>query len=148
MGRKSKYREFLTTLSEVTGLTGAAFAHATGKKPQNMSQYLSGTKTPGKNTAIAAVRHLRETWAVSPVLELDPVPKPLTTLPTAGGIYALYGSSGETLYVGQATNLRAEISQTLNRKVNFPLRRGPNLSKKARPKFRDVTARLSTYEVN
>jgi excinuclease UvrABC nuclease subunit len=68
-------------------------------------------------------------------------------MPKHGGIYALYDSAGGLLYVGQATNLRVEVRQTLNRAVNFPVRMGPNLSKKRHPKFKSVTHRLSIYVV-
>jgi hypothetical protein len=49
-GRLPKYREFLHTLSDVLDLQGAAFAKAIGKQPTNVSQYLSGGKSIGRNT--------------------------------------------------------------------------------------------------
>lgn len=73
-------------------------------------------------------------WDVQTHIELGPVPK-LTKLPTDPGIYSLYNSAGQVLYLGQAINLRAEVRQTLNRDVNFPVRRGPRLSEKAHPKY-------------
>lgn len=147
LGRRTKYSEFLNTLMELTALKPGEFAAACGKKSSNMSDYLSGKKRPGRETAASAVRHLRETWDVVPTLEIEPLPKPRTKISTAPGVYAFFSESGETLYVGQAANLQTEIGQTLNRAVNFPLRRGPNLSKKAKPKFKDVVARISAYEV-
>lgn len=146
-GRKPKYQEFLQTLSDVTGLTGSAFAKACGKQATNMSSYLSGSKTVSQSTARSAITHLRDTWLVEAVLEVQPIPRPLSGLTTRPGVYALYGSSGNVLYVGQATNLRAELAQTLNRKVNFTLRRGPNISKKAHPRFKEVAVRMSAYVV-
>jgi hypothetical protein len=132
---------------ELTELPAGDFAAACGKKASNMRSYLNGSKRPGKETAASALRHLRESWDVVPTLEIEPVPKPRTMISTAPGVYALFSESGETLYVGQAKNLQSEIGQTLNRPVNFPLRRGPNLSKKATPKFKDIVARISAYEV-
>lgn len=146
-GRKTKYREFLQTLKDMTGLTGAAFAKACGKQATNMSSYLSGTKKVSQTTARSAIAHLRDSWPVEKVLEVQPIPRPLTGLTTKPGVYALYGSAGDVLYVGQAKNLRAEVSQTLNRKVNFALRRGPTISKKAHPKYREVAVRMSAYVV-
>jgi alpha-D-ribose 1-methylphosphonate 5-triphosphate synthase subunit PhnG len=146
-GRKPKYQEFLQSLSDVTGLTGAAFAKACGKQATNMSSYLRGSKKVSQSTARSAVTHLRDSWPVEKVLEVELIPKPLTGLTTKPGVYALYGSAGDVLYVGQATNLRAEVSQTLNRKVNFTLRRGPQISKKAHPRYRDVAVRMSAYVV-
>jgi transcriptional regulator with XRE-family HTH domain len=148
MGRKSRYQEFLITLSQVTGLSGAAFAKACGKQNSNMSQYLKGTKQPGLNTLKSALTHLRDHWPVKAILEAEPIPKPLTKLPKAPGIYALYSSSGDVLYVGQAKNLRTEVNQTLNRKVNFAVRRGPQITKKARPKYKELAAMMSAYTVD
>jgi len=146
-GRKPKYQEFLLTLRDLTGLTGAAFAKACGKQATNMSSYLIGSKSVTQSTARSAITHLRDSWPVETVLEVQPIPKPLTGLTTRPGVYALYGSAGDVLYVGQATNLRTEVAQTLNRQVNFTLRRGPNISKKAHPKYKDVAVRLSAYIV-
>jgi hypothetical protein len=144
-GRKPKYQEFLQTLSDVTGLTGAAFAKACGKQATNMSSYLIGSKKVSQSTARSAITHLRDSWPVKKLLEADVIPKPLTGLTTDPGVYALYGSAGDVLYVGQATNLRAEVTQTLNRTVNFTLRRGPKISKKAHPKYKEVAVRMSAY---
>ena len=146
IGRRSKHREFLHTLSEVIDLHGASFAKAIGKKPTNVSQYLAGSKEIGQRTLRGAVYHLGE-WEVKPILEVQPRPKNLSGIPQTPGIYALYDSSASVLYVGQAARLRAEISQTLNRKTNFPVRAGPKLTKKHHPKFKEITARLSAYEV-
>jgi len=145
-GRRSKYGEFLHTLSEVVELDGAPFAKAIGKKHTNVSQYLSGSKKVGPRTLRSAVYHLGE-WEVKPILEVQPKPANLAGIPQTPGIYALYDSSASILYVGQATRLRTEISQTLNRKTNFPVRAGPQLTKKHHPKFKDITARISAYEV-
>jgi hypothetical protein len=145
-GRLPKYREFLHTLSDVLDLSGARFAKAIGKQSTNVSQYMSGSKEVGPKTLASAVRHIGE-WQVSVVQEVKPIPKPLTSLPESPGIYALYDSSANLVYLGQASNLRTEIAQTLNRKANFPVRRGPTMAKKARPKYKDLVTYLSAYEV-
>lgn len=144
-GRHSKYQEFLHTLREVVGLEGGQFAKAIGKKYTNVSQYLSGSKKVGPRTLRSAVYHLGE-WEVKALFEVDAKPK-LADIPQTPGIYALYDSSSSILYVGQATRLRDEISQTLNRKTNFPVRSGPHITKKVHPKYKEVTARISAYEV-
>ncbi len=145
-GRMPKNREFFHTLADVLGLHGAAFANAIGKKPSNVSQYLSGTKKVGRKTLASAVHRVGE-WQVQVFQELRPVPETFSKLPTASGIYALYDSTGSLLYVGQALNLRAEIRQTLNRQTNFPVRLGPKLTRKDYPKYRSLTHFLSVYEV-
>jgi hypothetical protein len=145
-GRKSSYREFLRTLSEVIELDRAAFAKAIGKDYSNVSQYLSGSKTVGRRTLKNAVYHLGE-WEVRPLLEVQAKPDNLADVPQTPGIYALYDSSASILYVGQATRLRAEITQTLNRNTNFTIRSGPKLMKKQHPKYKHITTRISAYEV-
>lgn len=144
-GRRPKHREFLHTLKDVVGLDRAAFARAIGKKYTNVSQYLSGTKKVGPRTLKSAVYHLGE-WNVKPLYELDPKPL-LAEIPQTPGIYALYDSSASIVYVGQATRLRAEMNQTLNRRTNFPVRAGPTLTRKHHPKYKDITTRISAYEV-
>ncbi len=146
-GRRPKYPEFLSTLREILDLPDdRQFANAIGKQPTNVSQYLSGNKSVGKRTLKSAIHHIGE-WQVTVIQEVAPVPKPLTHLPAKPGIYALYDSSGSLIYLGQATSLRSEVAQTLNRAVNFPVRRGPKLSRKATPKYRALTHFLSAYEV-
>lgn len=145
-GRLPKYREFLHTLGDVLDLKGSAFAKAIGKQPTNVSQYMSGNKAVGRKTLASAVRHVGE-WHVNAIQEVKPVPKKLTDLPTTPGVYALYDSSASLIYLGQALNLRTEVRQTLNRKANFPVRRGPKLSLKAKPKYKELAIFLSAYEV-
>lgn len=146
-GRSPHTVEFFRTLKELSGLERTAeFAEACGKQPQNVTAYLSGAKASGNAALRSSARHLFE-WTLEPVLELAPIPKPLSELPTAGGIYALYDSAGNALYVGQATNLRAEVAQTLNRSTNMIVRRGPDLSRKASPRYSDLATLMSAYVV-
>jgi hypothetical protein len=134
------------TLQEVTSLTTSELAKATGKKVTNLSQYLCGSKPVGKSAVASAVKHLAD-WGVAAHAEVELLPTSLAAVPEVGGIYALYDSSRSAIYVGQATNLRAELRQTLQRKTNFPVRTGPLLSKKKHPKYKDVTVYYSAYAV-
>ncbi|MBI1807014.1 MAG: hypothetical protein HYR76_08200 [Ignavibacteria bacterium] len=146
MGRNTKYIEFLKILQEIMDADTPDFAKALDKQYTNVMQYLKGQKEPGKRVVQTAIRHLSE-WHVERVFEVETIPDPLTSIPQQPGIYALYDSAGNTLYAGQAKKLRVEIAQTLNRKVNFTIRVGPNLSKKANPKFKEVATRVSAYVV-
>lgn len=146
MPRKTKYQEFFRTLREVTGLTTAQLAKACGKRATNVGQYISGDKSPGKSATATAMRNLAD-WRVQPFQEVAKVPDSWNAVPEESGIYALYDSGGNLLYVGQALRLRTEIKQTLGRKTNFPVRQGPSLSKKAHPKYRDLAAFYSAYVV-
>jgi hypothetical protein len=145
-GRRTKYREFLHTLRDVLELETGPLARALGKKYPNVLQYLSGTKKVGRRTLRSGLYYLGE-WQVEPLLEVRPIPVPLTSIPQTPGIYAFYDSSASIIYVGQATHLRAEITSALNRTTNFPVRSGPQLSRRRRPTYRDVSKYLSVYEV-
>lgn len=139
-------RDVLVSIQAAMGLSSKAMAVACGKQPQNMSHYLSGAKAVGKSSLRGALKHFSE-WRVVVHAEVVPLPNPLSSLPKEGGIYALYDTSGSTIYVGQAKNLRAEIQQTLRRKTNFPVRSGPQLSKKKKPQYRDIVGYYSAYGV-
>ena len=145
-GRKPKHQEFLLTLRDALGTDAKGLAKAIGKQTSNVSAYLAGEKQPGTKVIRSAVEHL-STWNVTVDAEVKPTPKNTSDLPTEPGIYALYDSAGGVIYVGQATNLQAEVRQALGRAVNFPIRLSPDLSKKKKPTFRAVTARLSAYVV-
>jgi transcriptional regulator with XRE-family HTH domain len=144
-GRASKYVEFFRTFKDLTGLNQRQFAVVIGKRPANVSRYLSGKLNPGKRVARSAVDHFAE-WSVIPHLEVQAVREKLSTIPAVPGVYILYGSGGEVLYIGKATSLSGEIRQTLRRRIPLGLRFGPKL-KKSQPVLRDIVARISAYEV-
>jgi hypothetical protein len=100
---------------------------------------------PGKRVLRSALRHAFE-WQVSPILEVEPIAE-ARLLPRDPGVYCLYDSSGSVIYVGQATNLKQEVGQSLQRQMNFPVRLGPMLAKKHRPKYKVVATHLSAYSI-
>jgi hypothetical protein len=147
MSRNHANVEFLHFLSkEVLELDGAAFAKKLGKHPGNVTHALNGAVVPEKLFFRKALRHAFE-WEVRALFEVEPITH-ATSLPTSAGIHCLYDSAGSVIYVGQASNLKQEVGQALQRKMNFPVRTGPKLGVKARPKFKSVTRFLSAYEVN
>lgn len=147
-GRKHTNVDFLNTLKDVCGYDGVAdFAKACGKKTTNMSRYLKGTLHPGKSVLRTSVTHLGE-WAVAPKMELEKLPENLNALPTEPGIYVLFDSGGQVLYLGKAANLRTEVRQTLNRSVSISIRFSPHLKKKHHPKLRTLTSHISVYVVS
>jgi len=145
-GRKPQKVEFFQVLSDLLGLSGGALAKRVGKKAANVSAYLSGAKIPQKKVLLGATRHAFE-WDVIPLVEVRELESHQRSVRPVPGIYALFDSSASVLYLGQATNLKAELNQTLNRPCNFPVRRGPNLSKKAKPKYKEIATHLSAYQV-
>ena len=144
-GRPSKEVEFLRTLRSLMGLSQAGFARACGKKQSNMSAYLSGKAQPGTKFLTSCVRHIFE-WAVHPLMEIEGIPGNLNTLPKTSGLYILYDSVGNILYIGKAKNFRAEVRQTLKRRLPQGIRFGPNLQKK-KPFLREVAVRISLYQI-
>lgn len=144
-GRQPSAVEFLNLVGELLDLKPAALARRIGKQVTNVSDYLAGNKVPGKKVLISALRHAFE-WEVTAVYELVPVAQ-ATTLPKTPGIYCFYDSSGSVTYVGQASDLRQEVSLRLQAKMNFAVRRGPTISKKTRRKHKDVAEYISAYEV-
>lgn len=148
-GRKSRNVEFFRHLAELLGYENLGdypeFSRRIGKKRPNVHAYYKGNKVPGARVLISALRHAFE-WEVTAIIEAGPIEsaKSLTTEP---GVYCLYDSSGSVIYVGQATNLKQEVGQALQRKMNFPVRLGPKLSLKAKRKYKTVAHFLSAYEV-
>lgn len=145
-GRRVRNADFLATLKEISGHeTVASFARACGKQTPNMARYLGGGLRPGTATIKGAVERLYG-WQVKLISQVQPIPKRLRDLPTQAGIYVIYDSAGNVLYLGKATNLRAEVRQTLRRQIPLGVRLGPNL-RKTRPAIRDLADRLSLFAV-
>jgi hypothetical protein len=146
VGRHTKNVEFLNQLKDVMGLNSTELAKASGKKQSNITDYLSGKKPPQKRALRSIIDHLSE-WKVTPQFEVQKMDGLASKISAAPGIYALYDSAGNTLYVGQATSLFTEVNQTLQRHANFAIRTGPNLSKKNKPLYRGVATHISIYIV-
>ncbi len=146
MGRLAREVEFIRLLRELEGFSDVVqWAKACGKAPANMSNYLSGKLTPRRAVLRTCLQHLHE-WPVKPLLEVARLPSNLSTLPKAPGIYILYDSAGNVLYVGKAANFRAEVRQTLSRRVPKAIRLGPTL-RKAQPKLAKLCRFVSLYSV-
>jgi len=146
-GRKSKYREFLEVLKDFSGLDLSEFAKACDMQYTNMTQYLGGSKKVGRRAAASALAHFRESWNVETFMEGELIPESLRELPVDPGVYVLYDSGGNVLYLGQAKNLQTEVRQALNRPANFAVRRGPKIALKTKPKYGALAERMSAYVV-
>lgn len=147
MPRQAKNVEFLNTLKVLSGhTTVSGFAKACGKQTSHMSNCLSGRITPQAKFLKSCLIHLNE-WAVAPKQEIQTIPKNLNSLPVEAGIYVLYDSGAQVLYIGKATSLRSEVRQTLGRAIPVGLRIGPTLKKK-QPKIKDLATHLSLYQID
>ena len=138
--------EFLRKLQDLSGIdTVAAFSEACGKATPNMVTRLNGTHVPHKKFLRSCAQNLFG-WGVVPLMELQSIPDNLNTIPKQPGVYIIYDSGGNVLYVGKATNFRAEVRHALGRKIRVSLRFGPKL-RKVRPKIRELATHLSLYAV-
>lgn len=145
-GRNAKNVEFLGLLKDLTGYDGlTAFSSACGRQKSNMSRYLSGGLVPGKAVLKSCLDHIFGSQ-VEPLCEIQAIPVVKVDLPTDSGIYVIYGSAGNVLYIGKAKSFRLEVWQTLDRSIPVPIRFGPALKKK-RPRIRTLATNLSLYRV-
>ena len=80
--------------------------------------------------------------------EVVPIPSRQGDLPTSGGVYILYDSAANVLYIGQAKSFRAEVWQTLNnRNIPVGMRFGPRMTK-SNPIVKKLAHYMSLYEID
>ncbi len=150
---KVPYNIFLKLLWEFSAIkTQQDFAKACAKQPANMGGYINGNLKAGKRVAKSSFDSYRK-WhrnqyssglfnpiaEVSDILEAD--------IPKEAGVYMLYNSSAQVIYIGKAGNFKTEVAQTLNRKVPISIRIGHNL-KKTKPTIRELTKYISLYQID
>jgi hypothetical protein len=147
MARKKATVEFLQRLVDWAG-SNAEFCNLTGVWQPNLSAYLNGTKhVSWKRLRSCAVHILGQPPAFQPVIEgFDLAKQGLPTvadLPHERGVYAFFDSAMRLLYYGKATDLHAELRQTLKRRVAEvrPWTGNKNLT------FRDITQFVSAYRI-
>ena len=68
-------------------------------------------------------------------------------LPESGGVYILYDSAANVLYIGQAKSFRDEIPQTLNRNIPVGMRFGPDM-KRSQPTIEKLARYMSLYRID
>src|SRR5688572_8824080 len=94
----------------------------TGIRAPDISSYLNGVKRiEWKRLRRATEQVFGEPPAFVPVLEgwnlFENGPPRLAEIGSGPGVYAFYDSAMRVIYFGKATNLCAEVRQTLKRKV-------------------------------
>jgi transcriptional regulator with XRE-family HTH domain len=149
-GRRQTNVEFLNLLYELSGYnTISEFAEACGQAQSNMANYLNGKVIPRKRALLGCLHNLVATKSKPiEVCEIYKVPEKQVGIPELSGIYVLYDSAGNAVYIGKAKNFRNEVWQTLNRNVPTSVRLGPNIHKKDRPKIRQLASYYSLYRVD
>lgn len=146
-GRKHQNVEFMNLLRNLTNhTTDANFAKACGQTQGNMSNYLRGRLVPKKRVLSSCLHNLMASQ-VYPVCEICKIPSSQSEIPTHSGIYIIFDSAGNALYVGQAKNFRTEVWQTLSRSIPVPIRLGPKL-RKLKPRIRELASYYSLYQVD
>ena len=83
---------------------------------------------------------------IKPLQEVEPVPGKRDDLPRSGGVYILYDSAGNVLYVGKAKSFRTRVWRTLDKKIPVGMRFGPNMTK-SRPTIWELATYMSLYEI-
>ena len=83
--------------------------------------------------------------AVTARQEVEPIPEKQKDLPEFGGVYILYDSAANVLYIGQASNFRTEIWVALNKNVKVGMRFG---MKKSQPNIGKLAQYMSLYEIS
>ena len=83
---------------------------------------------------------------IKPLQEVEAIPEERDDLPRSGGVYILYDSAGNVLYVGKARSFRTRVWQTLDKKIPVGMRFGPNLTK-SQPTIWELATYMSLYEI-
>lgn len=155
----------------------AEFALMCGKRPPNMANYLNGRVKPGDrvlrdcllNSTISRIfenppdnnpgfakkaKRLRNDvlgsvfeWEIRPLCEIESIPESQSELPKSGGVYILYDSAANVLYIGKATSFRAEVWQTLGRNIPIGMRFGPDM-RSNRVVFEKLASHMSLYQID
>lgn len=149
--RKPINVEFLIKMKELLGVERVRdFAEICGKQTPNMTNYLNGTLNPGRQVLEDCLLNATISQIFKdPLREVEPIPKEgeQGTLPESGGVYVLYDSAANVLYIGKAKSFRAEVWQTLNRSIPVGMRFGPDM-KKTKPTIRDLASYMSLYQID
>lgn len=149
-GRHSKNVDFIQKLKELSDITtDTAFAKACGKKQSQMAQYLSGKAVPQRKALVSSLDYLHG-WSVHPIMEVEKIPANLNTLKESPGIYVIYDSAGNVLYIGKATSFRLEVRQTLAREIPVGIRikhGSKGHLAKVKPRLKDLAHYISLYEI-
>jgi hypothetical protein len=147
------YNTFLKVLWQFSGIKNqGGFAQACGRHPANMGRYINGNLRAGEKVAKASFNAYRKWYntrtninlfkAITEISDLSKV-----EIPTSSGIYMLYNSSAQVIYIGQAQNLKTEVGQTLKRHVPIGVRMGPDL-KKTKPTIHLLAKYISLYQID
>jgi hypothetical protein len=147
MPRKAASVEYLDRLVNWCGSRGT-FCNLTKITPGNLADYLNSQKAIswrrlkrcneqifGNPPAFIAVIEGHD-------YEKDGLPT-VTLLPNGPGIYGLFDSAMRVIYYGKATNLNAEVRQSLSRRIREvrPWTAAKNL------KFSHITKYISAYRI-
>ena len=149
-GGRSTNLEFLAKLRDLFGITSTReFARVCGKRPANMGAYLRGDRPTGERFLRSCVENIANSkfgWRIEAEREVCRIER-ASSVPKSGGVYVLYDSGGNVLYIGKAKDLKAEVSQTLGRSVppgGAGLRFGPDL-KRTKITLRELAQYVSIY---
>ena len=150
-GRKPINVEFLNKLMEVEQIEKPSeFAERCGQAASNMGDYLNNRRKPGVRVLRKCLRQFygqlnEQSNSIKPIREVEEIDA--SDLPESGGVYVLYDSGGNVLYIGKAKRFRTEVQQTLKRVAQGGKHLGPKLQK-SWPRIGDLASYFSLYEID
>jgi hypothetical protein len=147
-GRRSRYAEFFKTWHDLSDLTVRDFAERCGKQTSNMSSYLSGKVTPSRLATRHAIEHLGAfMWPVMILHEMQRIPRRQAELPTKGGLYVLFDSAGDVVYIGKAKSFRSEVWQALRKPTKQKMRLNHKMKKEPEV-LKHISRYMSLYRID
>ena len=144
LGRKPINVEFINKLRNLVGARSVReFALMCGKAEGNMSTYLSGSVRPGDRVLRSCLSNIaRASIAWQAERECKPLGR--SRLPAVAGVYVLYDSGGQVVYIGKASDFSVEVNVALNKMTT--LRVGPNLARRS-IKLKEIATNVSLYVI-
>jgi hypothetical protein len=144
-----RYNTFLQVLRQFSGIRNQTFAEVCGRQPGNMGGYISGALRAGERVAKSSFNNYCKWHSAQNNADLFKAITEIskTEIPALSGIYMLYNSSAQVIYIGKATNFKTEVEVALKKKVPISVRMGPHL-RKTKPTIRLLARYISLYQID
>ena len=131
--------------------TDSEFANLCDKNRGDLSSYLSGNIAPPETylkQCLEKIASKKFEWTIEPIVEIEDISTAKRKLPASGGVYVIFDSGSNVLYVGKAGNLKSEVKVALKKKISYPMRIGPTMKKKSYPTIESLASYLSAYSID
>lgn len=84
---------------------------------------------------------------VMTLMEIEDIPKQGIQFPDSAGVYILYDSAPDVLYIGQAKSFKYRIPTTLKTEIPVAKRFGPDMER-SKPTISDLVRYISLYQID